>query len=159
MPTQSHFRHYNQFLEENFYVSGQIYFRNFITLREHDRPHISFHFIDDDTDGEMRQCVDCDAPTSTYCDKCDEAPYCSKCFQNVHSIGNVLKQHKLVAFDELQVLGDCAKHNFISKEYFCVDCNESICKECRRSHVNHAVTSIALQVDFHSTIFQLPFVV
>ena len=87
-------------------------------------------------------CNDCDAPTTTYCKKCNlDQPLCKRCFKLVH-VTPKKKSHSLSKFeDNKQIELICEEHKK-PLDIFCVDCSSLICYFCEKfaSHKGHQVS-------------------
>ncbi|XP_060079658.1 RING finger protein 17-like [Ylistrum balloti] len=103
-----------------------------------------------DTDRQENQdkyCRECmQKPATCRCEKCDFI-MCMQCFDKIHSVSNMLKQHQPVPLsaDPNNVEGPmCKQHLDRSIEYYCEDDCMPICSRCVivGDHKGHSITSM-----------------
>lgn len=78
-----------------------------------------------------------------WCDECN-IKYCSTCSDRVHK-QKTFESHYTIPIDEITSdISLCEKHPTIKYEYWCLDCETIICRECRKSeHKDHKCASIS----------------
>lgn len=138
--------------DHNFYVMGESYYR-YTCVKMHKEclkskvEEIALQLFDDEEeddshDQKLAKCIECSEPTNSYCGKCDRAPYCQTCFDSIHKIGTVLKQHCLQ-----EICDDCAIHRLQPRKYYCVTCRQPICGYCQKEqHSEHRTKTLTMQV-------------
>lgn len=147
------YRHYRRVFDHNFHVMGELYYR-YACLMIHKEslkskvPESALQVYDDEEDSDddhnkkLAKCIECSEPTNSYCAKCDRAPYCQTCFDSIHAVGTVLKQHCLEALG-----ADCAIHRLQPRKYYCVTCRQPICGACQNEqHSEHQTATLTKQV-------------
>ena len=74
-------------------------------------------------------------PAKNFCEEC-KLLLCESCLI-IHNKDNEKIKHKLTEFKDLYY-NFCEIHNHILL-YYCENCNDEICKECKKSHINHKI--------------------
>lgn len=109
--------------------------------------------VDKQTVSNKLECSECNkVMTNNICVQCN-VPYCTDCFRLVHLSGKALRKHKLtnmanqfdIKFGAENVF--CKRHNSSHLDYYCLECKQTICQECKIDvHCGHSVSTLILEV-------------
>ncbi|XP_047997601.1 uncharacterized protein LOC125235178 [Leguminivora glycinivorella] len=113
--------------------------------------HNENYFVDlksiiQNTDYTTGQCIECHQFTTKMCQQC-QTILCDNCFNKTHKNFVVFKTHVLQNIEPLIHANKCKIHSDKTLDYFCKDCQKSICMDClmvggEKSCKNHNVASM-----------------